>query len=88
MYVNSVERSLLTHAPKPTYLSSIHIQGHVLAVVCSHHMSPHIGLVALVAIDGGGFQCSVCTQQKVEPRIFGAGGWIHSAYSYRPALLT
>lgn len=70
-----------------THLSSINIQGHVVAVVGGHQVSPDIGLISLVAIDSGRFYSTVCPKHEVKPCIFGASRF-HSPNAYRPALLT
>lgn len=62
--------SKLTH--QTTHLSAINIQGHVVAVVSGHQVSPGIGMVPLVAIDSGRFYSSVCAKGEVEPCVFGA----------------
>ena len=70
-----------------THLSSINIQGHVVAVVSGNQVSPGIGSVSLVAIHSGGFYCSICAKCEVEPCVFSARR-LHIADAYRPALLT
>lgn len=70
-----------------THLSSINIQSHMEAIVSGHQMCPGIRLVALVAVDSGGFYSSVCAKREVEPCIFGAGRF-QSADPNWPAFLT
>lgn len=45
----------VNYATKTTHLGSINIQAHVVAVVSGHQVSPDVGSVPLVAVDGGGF---------------------------------
>lgn len=49
------------------------------AIVSGHQVCPGIRLVALVAVDSGGFYSSIRAKREVEPCIFGASGF-QSAY--------
>lgn len=58
-----------------------------MAIVRGHQMCPGIGMVALVAVDGGGLDGSVCAKREVEVCIFGAARF-KGPDANRPALLT
>lgn len=70
-----------------THLSTVDVQAHVVAVVGGHQVSPGVGSVPLVAVDGGGLHGSVSAEREVEACVFGTSG-LHGADAYRPALLT
>lgn len=51
-------------------LGVVYVQRHLVAVVTGHHMSPAVGLVALVSDDSGGFERTIRAKGEEKPAIF------------------